>query len=200
MRRGAAQGTAEVRWRPTADGYSLRLEARIGADLVIEQNSAGGFDAAGLAPVRYTDRRRRQWLATSFQRDAGKVSFSATPAEFALATGAQDRLTWMLQLAAIVAARPGGPAPGDTVSMTVVGLRGAPEVWVFRCRGEEALAIGSSEARASRWLREGRGPYDSRAEIWLDPRRHFLPLQVFFGSESAPQALELRLQNLESGP
>ena len=200
LQRGAVHGTADLRWQPRADGYTLDLEARVGAAVIIEQRSTGGFDAAGLAPLRHTDRRRRQWQATSFQREAGKVSFSATPAEFVLAPGTQDRLTWMLQLAAILAARPVRPTSGDSVAITVAGLRGAPEIWVFRCGGDETLAVGGAETSASRWLREGLGAYDSRAEVWLDPQRHYLPLQVFLGSASAPRALELRLHDFSTPP
>ena len=44
--------------------------------------SAGGFDAEGVAPVRFTDQRlRRGTAAANFQRAAGKITFSGGVAD-----------------------------------------------------------------------------------------------------------------------
>ena len=108
MSRGILHGTGELQWRPAADHYELRLEGRVAGLAILTQTSAGGFDAAGLAPLRFTDQRmRRAAVAANFQRDADKITFSGPSAELPLLPGEQDRLSWMVQLAAIAAAEPG---------------------------------------------------------------------------------------------
>ena len=59
--------------------------------------------------MRFTDTRiRRATVAANFQREAGvngggKISFSGSAQELPLVPGVQDRVSWMVQLAAIVA-------------------------------------------------------------------------------------------------
>ena len=114
-----------------------------------------GFDDAGIAPVRYTDRRRyRGTQAANFRRDAGKVTFSGPAVGHPLPPGAQDRLSWMLQLAAIAAAEPSLVGPGGRVSFLVVGARGDADVWTFIHGGEETLALPEGSAATVRLLRE----------------------------------------------
>ncbi len=50
--------------------------------------------------------------------------------------GTQDRLSWMLQLAAIVEAAPERHGPGARVSMFVVGARGDADVWTFEAHDD----------------------------------------------------------------
>ena len=80
LSRSGITGTGELDWRPEAGGFSLRLEGSVPiVGTLITQTSQGRFDAAGLAPERYTDKRmRRGELAASFQRAAGVISFSAS--------------------------------------------------------------------------------------------------------------------------
>jgi hypothetical protein len=201
LRRGAQTGRAELHWTPGAETYAMRLDARIGGQLVLAQTSEGIFDAAGLAPLRFSDRRpRRQWLATNFQRGAGRISFSGSSSHYPLQRGAQDRLSWMVQLAAIAAAAPQRLVAGAVVAMAVVGVRGAPDIWAFHCVGAEVIETGAGPVAAIRLLREARGLYDTRVEVWLDPRRRFLPVKAVLGSSVEAQTLELVLQRFETEP
>ncbi|MDE2629314.1 MAG: hypothetical protein KGL99_19390, partial [Burkholderiales bacterium] len=107
MHRGFLRGTGDLVWRPQGEHYELRFDGRVAGLAVLTQVSSGGFDAAGVAPERFTDQRlRRGTTAANFQRAAGKITFSGPATEFVLRDGAQDRLSWMVQLAAIVAAEP----------------------------------------------------------------------------------------------
>ncbi|MEO7007528.1 MAG: hypothetical protein ABI156_00135 [Caldimonas sp.] len=198
LRRGSLRGNAEMQWRPTAEGYALRLDGSIAGATVLSQTSEGGFDAAGLAPLRYTDRRqRRQLLATNFQREAGKISFSGSSNEFALRRGAQDRLTWMLQLAAVAAAEPERLVPGGVIEIAVAGVRGDVAVWAFRCAGVESVDTEAGPLPAVKLVRESAGPYDTTVAVWLDPQRDYFPLRVLLRSANDAQTLELALQRLE---
>lgn len=201
IRRGAQEGSAEMQWRPTTEGYTLRLEGRAGAGAMLAQASEGGFDSAGLAPVRYTDQRaRRSALATNFQREAGKISFSGSSREFPLVRGGQDRLSWMIQLAAVLAAEPGRRVPGALVALPVAGVRGDAGVWAFRCVGLEDVSTDIGPLRALKLIRDSHGPYDLDVEVWLDPDRHYLPLQLNLRTASAAQSLDLVLRELVLEP
>lgn len=179
MHRGALRGTGELAWRPQAGRYELRLDARIGPLALLTQSSTGGFDSAGMAPVRFTDQRMRKAVqAVNFQRDAGKVSFSGPSTEYPLRPGMQDRLSWMVQLAAIISAEPALRATGAKVSVLVVGSQGDASVWAFRCMGVEALQLGAGETQALSYVREPRDPYDTSVKVWLDAARHYLPVRA----------------------
>lgn len=198
-RRGVEHGAADLQWRAAADGYELRLESRLGAAPARMQVSAGGFDAAGIAPERYTDaRQRRAALAANFQRAAGKISFSGSTQAFPLQPGSQDRISWLVQLAAIVAADPARSLPGALTLLAVAGVRGEPAVWTFRSESVESADLEAANSPAAlRLVREREGLWDSRIEVWLDPARHHLPVRVRFAGGPESQALDMVLEELE---
>lgn len=194
MQRGMLRGTGDLAWRPQGDRYELKLEAKVAGLAVLTQVSSGGFDAAGVAPLRFTDQRlRRGTTAANFQRAADKISYSGTPDEFALRAGAQDRLSWMVQLAAIVAAEPQLATPGAKVVMYVTGARGDAGVWSFRCIGPEAVAARGGTIDAIKFMREPREPYDTTVQVWLDPAQHDLPVRATQKSGPNDEGYELRL-------
>jgi hypothetical protein len=179
LRRGEATGEALLSWRADADRYELQLHATLPSGASLEQRSQGGFDAAGLAPTRLADRRRgRDQRAANFQRERGLITFSGSRAELPVVAGAQDRLTWLVQLAAIAAGAPQGLREGSEVSMLVVGARGAASVWRFQVRSTQTVSWSQGTSQALWLLREPQHPYDLRVEVWLDPARDFWPLRV----------------------
>jgi hypothetical protein len=176
MQRGLATGDADLDWDLRADGhYELRLEGRVAGVTLLDWASQGQIDAAGLAPDRFALRRRgRDRQAANFQREAGKISFSGPTHEQPLVAGAQDRLSWLLQLSAIVAAAPERFVNKASVVLFVAGARGDADVWTFEVQGLEHLD-GTASLKLTR---EPRRLYDTRAEVWLDPAQHYLPLRV----------------------
>jgi Protein of unknown function (DUF3108) len=197
MRRGVLTGIGDLSWRPRGEQYELRLEASVGGLPVLIQASTGGFDADGVAPVRFTDQRlRRGTTAANFQRAAAKITFSGPSTEFALRDGAQDRLSWMVQLAAIVAAEPRLGLPGAKVAMYVVGSHGDADVWVFRCLGPERVATGAGSVEAIKFMREARETYDTTVQVWLDPGRHGLPVRALQKSGTNDADFDLRLREV----
>lgn len=195
--RGGRSGSAELRWQPQDTQYTARFAGSLDGKPWLAWDSVGSFDAAGLAPLRHTDRRRgRSALAANFQRDAGKVTFSGPSVEHPLVPGAQDGLSWMLQLAAIAAADPSLVGPGGRVSLLVVGVRGEADVWTFVHVGEERLVLGDGDVSALRLLRDPARAHDMRAEVWLDPARHYLPVAAALSTSGDADALWLRLQTV----
>ena len=196
--RGLLRGTGELVWRPHGDQYALKLDVKLSGLTILSQTSTGGFDAAGIAPLRFTDQRpRRGTTAANFQRDSGKdsgkITYSGSQSEFALKPGAQDRLSWMLQLAAIVAAEPQLATPGAKVVMQVTGARGDAGVWVFRCLGLESVDTRAGALDALTFVREPREAYDSTVQVWLDPARQHLPVRATQKTGGSDEGLELRL-------
>ena len=196
LRRGAVTGEGELRWQRHEDGYEMSIEGSVFGFQVLSQISRGGFDLAGLAPLRFVDRRRgRDVRAANFQRDRGLITYSGSPAEYPLLAGAQDRLSWMVQLAAIVEAEPARWRAGEHVEMLVSGSRGDADVWTFTVTGREAVdLVGIRLERALALRREPRKPYDTRVEVWLDPERHHLPARIRLSSERGAEALEFVLK------
>jgi hypothetical protein len=200
MRRSGITGTGELKWRPSASGYQARLEGRVAGLSILTWASEGGFDTAGIAPVRFTDQRRsKAAIAANFQRQAGKITYSGNPAEFALLEGAQDRLSWMIQIAAIAAADPKRVAPGGRVTLFVSGARGDADPWSFKVQEAEGVRTGESTVPAIKLLREPRKPKgDTRVEVWLAPSLHYLPVRARLTSEGS--ALDLQMQSAQPAP
>ena len=198
MQRGARQGSAELRWRPGAGHYELEFEASGFGPQAPGSVSMGSFDAAGLAPERHVDRRRgRDQRAVNFQREGGFISFSGPQLTHSLQPGAQDRLSWMLQLPAIVQANPALAVEGAKVSLWVAGARGESDVWTFTVQGSEPLDLpGGRVEGALRLLRRPLRPFDTQVEVWLDPVRQHLPVQVLLALRPGGEPTELRLQSL----
>ncbi|CAD5375111.1 conserved hypothetical protein [Rubrivivax sp. A210] len=180
LRRGAASGLATLQWAPDETGYTLTLAGEGAAAAVASRRSEGGFDFAGLAPARYSESRRgRELRAVNFRREAGLISYSGPSTLHPLLAGAQDRLSWMLQLAAVLAANPALAEPGAELKMLVAGTRGDAEVWTFAVAGPEAVELADGrQVAALRLEREPAGPWDWRVQAWLDPADHHLPLRL----------------------
>ncbi len=198
MRRSMAVGQAELEWQPGEGRYRLTLQGNAVGSPPIGWASQGGFDAAGIAPLRYTESRRgREVRAANFQRDSGRITFSGPAIEHPLVAGAQDRLSWMLQLAAVLAANPALAEPDAQVSMWVAGSRGDAEVWTFTVQGRVALDLPVGHIdNAVHLLREPRRPYDTQVQVWLDPARHHLPVQALLRVRATGEGTELRLREL----
>jgi hypothetical protein len=200
LQRGMVRGEAVLNWQPAAGGpgggsYQLGLDARAAGLPILSQTSPGGFDAAGRAPLRFTDRRlRSSTRATNFQRERGMVGFSGPGVEYPLFAGAQDRLSWMLQLPAIVAAMPPARRASSGVTLQVFGARGDVASWQFRELGGDAVATDFGTVAALKWVRASRKPNDTQVEIWLDPARHYLPIKVRIGNPPDGETLELLRQ------
>lgn len=194
-RRGLASGTAELAWQRSSDGYRLSLQGQALGAPFIGWASEGAVDAAGVAPLRHAESRRgREVRAVNFQRDSGRVTFSGPATEYPLVAGMQDRLSWLVQLPAVLQANPALGQPGEQVHLAVVGTRGDAEVWTFTVQGHGPLALPvGAVADAVHLVREPRRPYDTQVQVWLDPARQHLPVQAWLRVRATGEGTELRL-------
>lgn len=178
---GTAKGlgyhaTAVLQWKNTADRYEASLE--VGAFLLGSrtQTSAGLLGPQGLLPERFSDKNRSE-LAAHFQRDKGLISFSANTPEVPLLKGAQDRLSVVLQLSALLAADPTRYPIGTMLSFQTVSQREA-EVWQFKVVNEETLDLPYGAVPSLKLQRNPRRDFDQRIELWFAPALNHLPVRL----------------------
>ncbi len=200
VQRGGRRGAAQLVWQPDTTGYSLNLRVEGGELRGLGAGSRGSFDAAGLAPDRFVDRRRdRDVRAANFQREIGSVSFSASPRNTPLQDGMQDRLSWMLQLPAVLQANPGLTETGAEVSLWVAGGRGHAGVWTFTVIGPAGQVLPANEAPLAtlHLQRAAAQLYDTQVDVWLDPARQYLPVRVRLAAPPGEWVNELLLTGLD---
>jgi hypothetical protein len=199
LSRGIASGEAQLNWRPdtAAQRYEMRLEGFVAGLSVLDWVSTGALDAAGIAPERFVIRRRgRDSQAANFQRDAGKITWSGPTHEVPIVPGVQDRLSWMVQLPAVIEAEPQRFGAGTNVVLMVVGARGGADVWTFRVAGPDTV----EGTPALKLVREARKPRDVHVEVWLDPARGHIPLRALLTQPDGGAPFELVLQPGSTGP
>ncbi|MCR5866282.1 DUF3108 domain-containing protein [Aquincola sp. J276] len=197
LQRGMLGGTGTLRWAPSADGrrYEARLDGSVAGFNVLDWTSTGAIDRAGVAPERFLVRRRgRDAQAANFQRGAGKITYSGPSVQYDLPTGAQDRLSWMLQLGGVLNASPKRFGVGSRLSFFVSGARGDADLWQFSVVGlENVPGGGGRDTLALKLVREPRKAYDTHVEVWLDPAREHRPVLARLSTAGNDDALELRL-------
>ena len=213
-------GEAVLSWRPAGAAYTLTLQGLplpladepVAPHLagrpdrfrpLIEQASQGQLDANGLAPDRFTDRRRgRGQRAANFRRELGRIEFSGPSTVQPAWPGAQDRLSWWVQLPAIVAAAAAVPAD---VRMFVVDARGRGELWRFDHLGLDHLGlvagpIGTGLAAVQHWRHEPAQAEGQRVELWLDPSQGHWPVRLRLTTLRTGERFELQLLAIETLP
>ena len=185
---------AELLWQQDGSSYQARLE--IAAMFVPRrvQTSAGQLTAQGLAPQRFSDRLRSE-LAAHFERDKGKISFSANSPDVPLAAGAQDRLSVLLQLGSLLAGEPQRYPPGSSISLQTVGPRDADD-WRFVVGQEDSLALPGGPHRALKLSRAPVREFDLRMEVWLAADLAYLPVQLRL-TQANGDFVELQLKSAE---
>lgn len=175
-RQQSYQARAELLWLHDGSTYDARLEVSAFLFGSRVQNSSGRIGAQGLAPMRFGDKGRSE-LAAHFDRSGGRVTFSANTAEAPLLTGAQDRLSVLLQLASMLAGDPVRYPQATTISVQTVGPRDA-EVWLFTVEGEERMRLAGAEHSTLKLTRNPRREFDQKVEAWFAPHLGYLPVRV----------------------
>lgn len=171
----AASG--ELLWQPDAMQYSARLELSTFGFRVRTWTSKGELTDGGLQPTRFGDKPRGAEQATHFQRDKGIISFSANNPDVPLQPGAQDKLSALLQLSAMVAGDPDRYPAGSTISFQAADAHRA-EVWGFKLGSTEPLDLPGGLLAAIKLTKEPTVEFDQRIEVWLAPTLQYLPVRL----------------------
>jgi hypothetical protein len=194
--RGNAVGQGSLRWAHGEGRFALALQTESALQTEatlppVDWHSEGATSADGLLPERMEVRQRgRATHAANFQLERQVATFSGPRTQQPIAAQSQDRVSWLLQLPAIVQAQPERMVPGHVVPVHVVGARGDAAVWMFTVQGMEALALGERGITlpALKLTRQATRAYDTNVELWLDPSRHHLPLRWRWQAQGSHQS------------
>ena len=195
VRRMSYSARAELLWLQDGQTYDARLE--VGAFLLGSrvQTSSGRITEQGLAPKRFSDKARSE-VAAHFERDKGKVIFSANTPPADLQADAQDQLSIFVQLASLIAGEPGRYPRGTAVEMQAVGAREA-DTWRFVVDGEESISVPAGDLTTLKITRLPRQQYDLTVELWLAPTLGYLPARIRL-TQSNGDFIDQQLRNSET--
>lgn len=166
----------ELAWMQDGNTYDARMEIShflLGSRV---QTSTGQLTAQGLEPTRFGDKVKSE-VAAHFERDKGRISFSANTPDAPLLAGAQDQLSIFMQVASMLGGDPDGFPRGSTLAFQAVGPRSA-DAWVFTVGAVETLTLPGGDLAAVHLWRDPSGEYDPKTEIWLAPALGYLPVRI----------------------
>jgi len=186
----------ELLWQQDGQRYQARLSFGV-LNKTRTQTSRGLLGSDGLAPERFSDKFNSE-VAAHFNREQGKVTFSTNTPDAPLLTGAQDRLSVLIQLAGMVAGTPDHFAMGTTVTIQTVGPRDA-DTWLFTVGDMETLELPGGVQQALKLTRNPRQPYDQQLEVWLAPGLGYLPARIRL-TEANGDYVDLTWQASEAAP
>lgn len=177
-------GSGVFKWDTDGSRYRIFGEAYVTIFIkltALNFTSEGLIANFGLAPVLYTEKpRNKSATNTHFQHANGKISFSASTANYPYKGGEQDRASIIWQLAGIGRADAEQFTPGTTFEIVVAGKRDA-ESWRIQVVGLEEVDTGEGTTTAWHVLRAPRpGSYDEKLDIWLAPGKDWHPVKVLY--------------------
>jgi hypothetical protein len=183
--------SAEMLWKHDGTHYEARQEIRAFLIGSRAQTSVGQLTAHGLQPRRFGDRVRSE-QAAHFDFDQGRITFSANTPSAPIAPGAQDRLSVFIELASLIAAAPERYPEGTEIALTTASARAAGR-WVFRVGQTEPLELPAGTITALKLQRVPEDEHDQRADLWLAPSVHYLPVRLRI-TQSSGDFVDLRLK------
>jgi hypothetical protein len=148
----------ELVWLQDGSRYDGRLTLKAVFFTLLNWHSTGKIGPSGIEPERYSESRKAE-VASHFVRDQGQIIFSNNAPPVPLQPGAQDRMSVMMQLGGLLAARPERYPAGTRISVQTVGVRDA-DVWVFVVGDEEKLQLPAGEYTARKLTRNPRKEFD----------------------------------------
>jgi hypothetical protein len=183
--------------------YTLALRRERAGQPPLHGVSRGRSGVHGLAPERHVEGQAgRDQRALNFVREgAGRILASDHAGERPLPAGAQDPVSWLVQLAGLVDADPALRQPGAVVALWMAGPRGQLDVWQLAVLGP---ALGVEGRPLLKLVRAAERPWDVALEIWLDPAERHLPHTVAWqrqdGQRQAPLQRLVRTSLAWTGP
>jgi hypothetical protein len=170
------QGHSSLAWEHDGSSYRAVFELHAPGLPARRQSSLGRVTAGGLEPLRFGEQLRGE-QAAHFERETGRVSFSNNRPPVPLLAGAQDRLSVLLQLGAVLAADPRRGEPGTVIAVQTATTREA-EAWTFTVEQADTLRLPGGEMTTVKLVRPPRGEYDHRMELWLAPGKAYAPVRL----------------------
>ncbi|VWX60134.1 conserved hypothetical protein [Burkholderiales bacterium 8X] len=179
----AQQGAAPMQgvfgdllWLQDGRQYDARLALTFLFKTLRTQHSSGVIGPSGIEPLRFSEKRKSE-VASHFVRDQNTVVFSSNAPPVPLLPGAQDRLSVVMQLGALMAGDPAGHAPGGVIAVQTVGTRDG-DIWTFRIGEDERIQVPAGDYLARKLSRSARKPFDDTVELWIAPELGYLPIRI----------------------
>lgn len=183
LREGANwHGSGRFDWQTDGERYRISGEASVTIVFritVLNFQSEGRINPQGLQPDRYSETPWRKDTAQAwFDRAAGRISFSSSPASWPLQGDEQDRASVAWQLAALGRGDGTRFVPGGELEIVVAGARNADR-WRFTMVGQEEVETPHGRHLAWHLQRAPRGGRrDQGIDIWLAPALEWYPVRV----------------------
>jgi len=187
----------ELTWQQDGQAYEARLSLSFLFKTLRTQQSTGHIGPAGITPDRFSDTRKTE-VASHFVRDQGQIVFSNNAPSVPLLPGAQDRLSVILQLGALLAGDPARYPTDGAIAIQTAGPRDA-DIWIFKIGEEENLRLPGGDFAARKLTRNPRYPYDDKVELWLAPALGYLPVRILLTQPNGDFA-DMRLRERIAGP
>jgi len=181
-----ADATLELQVAPPRYNARMTLKAWLAGSRI--QTSRGTLEPnLGFVPERFGDQNRsKPEQAAHFDRtrQPPAVRFSANAPDAELLPGTQDRLSVLLQLAALLEgrARQTPPKPvvaGDLFRIHTAGTDGA-EWWTFKVLEQTTVNLPAGATEALHLRRDPTHAYDNQVELWMAPAMHHLPVRIWW--------------------
>jgi hypothetical protein len=185
-------GESALTWSPDGAGYRAAWSLNSPQLGQRSQSSEGALQADGLEPERYGERQRSE-RAAHFDPAGRRVRFSANTPDAPWQPGMQDRLSALLQLAALLAAAPQHYPAERVIRLPTAGVLNTAEA-LWQVEGEQTLDIGAKTAPCVKLRRDPAGPYDNRTELWLARNKNYLPVRLLvtrFNGDTLDETLYL---------
>lgn len=163
-------------WQQDGQQYDAQLSLSFLFKTIRSQRSSGVIGPGGIEPARFSEKRRSE-VASHFMRDQGQVVFSNNAPSVPLLPGAQDRLSVILQLGALMAGDPARYPPGAAFAIQTAGPSDA-DLWIFKVEQDEHLSLLAGEFNARKLTRNPRKPFDDKVELWIAPELGYLPVRI----------------------
>jgi hypothetical protein len=188
LTKGSSSANAVLTWQPKQNPagqpstYELTLEASTVFVTLLRQTSAGQLTSQGLAPTRYADKRvRKSEQAVHFDALEGKVTFSNNRPPSLWLAGSQDRLSVLVQLAAMAQGRAAGNLKpwraGEVIELPVASTDEL-ELWQWEVQPAAADKSADDATGTLKLLRRPRRAFDASIELWLSESLGFLPSRI----------------------
>ncbi|CAN5771869.1 DUF3108 domain-containing protein [soil metagenome] len=176
-------GVGMINWEVNDGRYHISIEA--GLDLLITSinlyklSSEGTYNQYGITPSHSSEARlNRAKTASHFQYENKTISFSASSNVVAMSEGAQDKASFLMQLAGIGKADASQFSPGREIAIQVAEEKEAG-VFLFVVAGQEDISTKLGALTTWHLVRAPRpGTYNSRLDIWLAPSLGWYPVQI----------------------
>jgi hypothetical protein len=190
---GVQNQVGTLHWQTDGHHYLMVVSIPLPFVGLFSFTSEGGIDKYGLAPDRYAEQRgRRAPDETRMERNATppRISFTRTTETLPLPEPVEDRLSMMMQLAALVRGDPSRYQPGVTRQFAVVD-NNSGEVWAIETIGQETVQTRVGPVEALHFMRLARRADDRRRlDIWLSESLGWLPARIM---QTEPNGSQIEL-------